>query len=71
MPGVNSFVTRAIKKMVTSTKQEGNEVKLFIVGEKGRSQLARIYADVSSKATMSATMSAAVWCIPFHCLVVV
>lgn len=49
-PGVNSFVTRAIKKMVTSTKEQGNEVELFIVGEKGRSQLARIYADVSSTA---------------------
>lgn len=49
-PGVNSFVTRAIKKMVTSTKKQGNEIELFIVGEKGRSQLARIYADVSSTA---------------------
>ncbi|CAM9630201.1 unnamed protein product [Laminaria digitata] len=43
--GVNSFVTRSIKKMVTSTNKEGNDVKLFIVGEKGRSQLARLYAD--------------------------
>ena len=49
-PGVNSFVTRSIKKMVTSTKGEGKDVELFIVGEKGRSQLARIYADVSSTA---------------------
>lgn len=46
--GVNSFVTRSIKKMMTSTEKEGKEVELFIVGEKGRSQLARIYADVSS-----------------------
>ena len=45
--GVNSFVTRSIKKMMTSTQEEGKEVELFIVGEKGRSQLARIYADVS------------------------
>lgn len=45
--GVNSFVTRAIKKMMISTKEQGKNTTLFVVGEKGRSQLARIHADVS------------------------
>lgn len=45
--GVNSFVTRAIKKMMTSTKEQGKDTTLFVVGEKGRSQLSRIHADVS------------------------
>lgn len=47
--GVNSFVTRAIKKMMISTKQQGKNTTLFVVGEKGRSQLSRIHADVSRR----------------------
>lgn len=46
--GVNSFVTRAIRKMMISSAAEGKNVKLFVVGEKGRSQLHRIHADVSA-----------------------
>lgn len=46
--GVNSFVTRAIKKMMISTKEQGKNTTLFVVGEKGRSQLSRIHADVST-----------------------
>lgn len=45
--GVNSFVTRAIKKMMISTKEQGKDTTLFVVGEKGRSQLARVHANVS------------------------
>lgn len=33
--------------MLTSTKEEGKDVQIFIVGEKCRSQLSRLYADVS------------------------
>lgn len=47
LKGVNSFVSRSIKKMMTSTKEQGKDVQIFVVGEKGRSQLARIYANVS------------------------
>ena len=47
--GVNSFVTRAIKKMMISTKEQGKNTTLFVVGEKGRSQLSRIHADVSRR----------------------
>ncbi len=45
--GVNSFVTRAIKKMMISTKEQGKDTTIFVVGEKGRSQLSRVHADVS------------------------
>lgn len=58
--GVNSFVSRSIKKMMTSTKEQGKDVQIFIVGEKGRSQLARVYADVSR--IVCATMNSGIVC---------
>lgn len=32
--------------MIASTEEQGKEVQVFVVGEKGRSQLARLYAEV-------------------------
>ena len=66
---MNSFVTRAIKKMMISTKEQGKDTTLFVVGEKGRSQLSRIHADVSRrgmgviarKSTLSHCAEAVVW----------
>ncbi|CAM9576939.1 unnamed protein product [Scytosiphon promiscuus] len=52
--GVNSFVTRAIKKMMISTKEQGKDTTLFVVGEKGRSQLSRIHADEMTAACTDA-----------------
>lgn len=45
--GVNSFVTRAIKKIVGTATENGKEVGIFVVGEKGRSQLSRAFPNVS------------------------
>lgn len=39
-------MTRAIRKMLVTTKEEGKDVQIFIVGEKGRSQLSRVCPDV-------------------------
>lgn len=44
---MNSFVTRAIKKIMLSTSEQGKDVSILVVGEKGRSQLARVHGDVS------------------------
>ncbi|CAM9360984.1 unnamed protein product [Discosporangium mesarthrocarpum] len=41
--GVNSFVTRGMKKIMASLEAEGKEATLLVVGEKGRSQLARLF----------------------------
>lgn len=46
LSGVNSFVTRAVRKMMDSSQKQGKDVKLFVIGEKGRSQLHRQYAEV-------------------------
>ncbi|CAM9514454.1 unnamed protein product [Sphacelaria rigidula] len=54
--GVNSFVTRAIRKMLVTTKEEGKDVQIFIVGEKGRSQLSRVCPDNISAACMDAAL---------------
>lgn len=56
--GVNSYVTRAIRKMMTSTKKEGKDVQIFVVGEKGRSQLHRVFANVRKPCLIRASMGA-------------
>ncbi|CAN0269878.1 unnamed protein product [Ascophyllum nodosum] len=41
--GVNSFVTRSIKKIASTASEDGKDLDIFIVGEKGRSQLGRLF----------------------------
>lgn len=53
--GVNTFVTRSIKKIMATASEDGKDVEMFIVGEKGRSQLTRLYPD---KMTSACTDSA-------------
>ena len=45
--GVNSFVTRSIKKIASTASEDGKDLDIFIVGEKGRSQLGRLFPHVS------------------------
>lgn len=49
---MNSFVSRAIRKMIISTQEQGKEVKIFVVGEKGRSQLHRQFTQVGKCAVL-------------------
>lgn len=43
--GVNSFVTKAIRNIRADLEKEGKDFNLFVLGEKGRSQLRRANAD--------------------------
>ncbi|CAM9203703.1 unnamed protein product [Choristocarpus tenellus] len=47
--GVNSFVSRGIKKIVSSLEDEGKEATILVVGEKGRSQLSRLYPEIMDR----------------------
>lgn len=43
--GVNSVITRQMKKVMAHCAETSKSPKLFIVGDKGRAQMRRIYAD--------------------------
>jgi len=43
--GVNSFVTRGMKKVAAELSASGKEFKLIVLGEKGRGQMRRIFSD--------------------------
>lgn len=44
--GVNSFITRNVKKCVASMEKQGKEIDIVIVGDKGRGQLRRIHGEL-------------------------
>ena len=43
--GVNSFITRAMRKVMAHCAEEGKSPKIFVVGDKGRTQMRRIFPD--------------------------
>jgi F-type H+-transporting ATPase subunit gamma len=43
--GVNSFISRGMRKVAAQMAGEGKELKLVVCGEKGRGQLRRIFSD--------------------------
>lgn len=43
--GVNSFITRGCRTMINSLNSQGKTQKLIVLGEKGRSQMRRLYGD--------------------------
>lgn len=43
--GVNSFITRGVKKCVTKLEAQGKECDIVVIGEKGRAQLRRFLGD--------------------------
>lgn len=50
--GVNSYITRGMKKVRAQLETEGKDVNIVVWGEKGRSQLRRAFSD---KLVMAAT----------------
>jgi len=40
--GINSYISRGVRDLIKVTKASGKEVDLVVVGEKGRSQMARM-----------------------------
>jgi len=47
--GVNSFITRGVKGLITTLGDQGKECDIAVVGDKGRSQLARVAGDKISR----------------------
>lgn len=43
--GVNSFVTRAVKNMITALESQGKSADIVVIGDKGRAQLNRTHAE--------------------------
>lgn len=43
--GINSFITRGVRRMSAAMQDQGKEMDIVIVGEKGRSQLRRLYGE--------------------------
>ncbi|KAL7542797.1 hypothetical protein ACHAXR_012403 [Thalassiosira sp. AJA248-18] len=43
--GINSFITRSVKTMLISLKDQGKEADIAVIGDKGRGQLARLLSD--------------------------
>lgn len=43
--GVNSFITRGVKRMITILEKEGKTADVAVVGDKGRAQLRRTHGD--------------------------
>jgi F-type H+-transporting ATPase subunit gamma len=43
--GCNSFVTKAVKLAAKTMTKQGKDFELVVVGDRGRSQLARVHAD--------------------------
>lgn len=43
--GVNSFITRGVKRCISTLKAEGKECDVVVFGDKGRSQLRRAVSD--------------------------
>merc|ERR1711933_237319 len=54
--GVNSFICRGVKDAVKKLSKQGKECGIVIVGDKGRSQLRRLYGDMM-KRTMTEVIS--------------
>ena len=43
--GVNSFVTRSVKNMLTALESQGKSGDIVVIGDKGRGQLRRTHGD--------------------------
>jgi len=43
--GVNSYITRGVKGLVSSLTEQGKDCDIAIIGDKGRSQLSRVHGD--------------------------
>ena len=43
--GVNSFVTRSVKNMITALDSQGKSADVVVIGDKGRGQLRRTHGD--------------------------
>jgi F-type H+-transporting ATPase subunit gamma len=43
--GINSFITRSVKKIVAKTTKDGKTVDIVVIGDKGRGQMRRILGD--------------------------
>jgi F0F1-type ATP synthase gamma subunit len=46
---VNSSLTRSLRKELTESAKAGTDLRLFVLGEKGRAQVARDYAPITSR----------------------
>lgn len=44
--GINSFISRGTRDMITKLKDQGKEADVVVIGEKGRSQMRRSVGDV-------------------------
>lgn len=44
--GINSFISRGTRGMITKLKDQGKEADVVVIGEKGRSQMRRFVGDV-------------------------
>lgn len=47
--GVNSVISRGVRKLTASLENEGKQYKLVVLGEKGRSAMARTYAETCDR----------------------
>lgn len=54
--GVNSILCRMTKQLIEKLKAEGKDFDLFIMGDKGRAILSRIYADKVNSAAVDRVM---------------
>lgn len=54
--GINSFITRGVKDCIKSLEAQGKTADVAIIGDKGRGQLRRVYADYI-KLTMTEVVS--------------
>jgi F-type H+-transporting ATPase subunit gamma len=43
--GINSYISRSIKACVTALTEQGKECDIVVIGEKGRSQMRRLFSD--------------------------
>lgn len=43
--GINTFINRGVRNCVAAMKMDGKDMDICVIGEKGRSQLRRVYGD--------------------------